>query len=203
MPIYNVKLPATVVHTIKENVDTMQVAAAAGADAIAAAQAYYGGTSPWSDAVATALVDTVTVNTASALIGWRFRISINDPDGSLVEEVTLTGAGTSYDTLDEIGTQLAVLLNATTSIANAAYNATTQVLTCADIADGLGDHTLTVEVLPPPRTNSAGDVLSDDVAQPGFIVAIVHEGIAGAVLTVEFPADTYVVPLVLDVGKAG
>lgn len=203
MAIYNVKLPATVPHSLIGGVDMMQVAAASGADAIAAAQAYLGATAPWSDAVATALVDTVNAGDVAAMIGWRFRITICNTAGVLVHEVTLTGVATSLDTLDEIGTALAVLLNAT-AIDNAAYDTNTQVLTCASIADGIGDHTLVVEVLPPVRTNAVtGDILSEDVAQPGWVTAQTHEGIAGAVLTVTFPADTYVVPLVLDVGKAG
>ena len=97
--------------------------------------------------------------------------------------------------MDEIGAKLVTALNATVSIAAAAYAA--NVLTVAAVGDGLGDHTLTMKVEPPIINDAGGERKSGNEVMPGFVGAIVHEGIAAAVLTVDFPIDGYVVPTVI------
>ena len=78
------------------------------------------------------------------------------------------------DTIDLIGAALVPLLNATSSIAASIYTAGTDTLTVAAIADAIGDHSITLEVIPPGGATGI----------PELVGTIVHEGVAAADLTV-------------------
>ncbi len=174
--------------------DAMVVSAADAADAKAIAKNQYGGSrSDWSNATVTTLAD-ILASTASTLVGYKWTVSVDTPAGVPLEEVTFTADATD-DQLDEVGAALVVLLNATASIAAAAYTA--NVLTVAAISDDIGDHTLRMKVEPPVINDAGGERKSGNEVMPGFVGTIVDEGIAGAVLTVAFPIDGYVVPTVI------
>ena len=170
--------------------DVLIVSAADATDALAIAGTMFSGDSSWSDATATAIAD-ITQATANGLVGWVFTITIGTATPIVV---SATGTATN-DTLDEIAALLVTALNATV-IDGAAYNAGTQVLTIAAIADNIGDKAVRVTATPPVATYPGA------VPVAGMIGTIVDEGIAGAALTVTFQADTYVVPRVLAVLKS-
>jgi len=120
--------------------------------------------------------------------GWTFKFDILDGFGVGADEpvsFSLTGDATD-NTIDEIGAALVTLFNAHADIANAAYNSTSQVLDVTGVADGFGDQTLVVTITPPGGFSGI----------PSQVGTIVHEGIAGAVLSVELPADAAVIPIV-------
>lgn len=181
MPAYLVTLDnSRCGRTLKNGCNAMVVFAA---DATAAKEAcaakFDGDGSAWnsSEATATAIV------AASDFNGWSLAIDIFGPD--LNTTVTVVGDATN-NTIDEIAALMVTALNALAEIANASYNSTTQVLTVAAIADGIGDHNIAVRLTPP----------SGYGAVPSLIGTIVDNGIAGAVLTVVLPADAAVVPSV-------
>lgn len=169
-------------HVGHRRADGVIVSATNSADAIAIAKGLFSSDSPaaWADAEVTSLAD-VAAN-APGMAGWRLRVCILGTTPLIDVEVVGTGAN---DTIDEIAALMVTALNAT-SINGASY--TGQVLTVSDIADNLGDKTLLVEWYPPAA------VCEEKVAIPGLVVSKVDGGIAGAALTVTFPADTYVVP---------
>lgn len=117
---------------------------------------------------------------ASTWIGWTFVVTLS---GGI--SVSLTATGSGQDTIDEIAAALVVLLNAT-AINGAAYNSTTQVLTVAAAADGLGAQRLTVQIIPPDGKSSVDSLVG----------TIVDEGSAAADVTVVLPADAAVIPSV-------
>jgi hypothetical protein len=178
--------------------NAMVVSATDSAGALLAAAAQAGGDSTWSAATATQLAD-VAVTGANALVGWRFRVVVSTPTtGAVVADVTVTGDGTN-DTLDEIGTALAVALNATAPIAAASYTGATQILlVAAGASDALGDKHVKVYVLP-PVVNVPGGQYNQDVDHTVFVASQVHQGAPSADLTVTFAADTLIVPRVLAV----
>lgn len=101
---------------------------------------------------------------------------------------TLTG-GEDTDSFDTMANAAVVALNAGGfGVTNAAYNASTNVLTCAGTADNLGDHQLVVSMYSADRVR--------DVPVPGLVGTITHEGSVGAALTVALSADNYVIPIV-------
>ncbi len=171
--------------------DRLVISAADLADAKAYAESLFGGEGgSWANATFTALAD-VASSDAAALLGWRFNVVVTTPAGAILEEVTYTAIADA-DTLDEIGDALVILLNLTTAIAGASYSS--NVLTVAAIGDGIGDHTLNLNVYPPIVNDGGGVRENQDVAIAGYTGTIVDEGIAGAVLTVDFAADGYVRP---------
>jgi hypothetical protein len=191
MSLYAVKVPVgSGGRTLVNGADMMVVAAASEADAKAAAGAKYQQDSAWSDATVTELVDTTTVSSETALIGYEFNVAVSG-----VGDVTVTGVADTLDTLDEIGAALATALNGLDDIGNAAYNSTSQVLTVASGGGGddLGDKTVTVTVKAPGGDN-------DDLSSV-FVDSITHEGVAGDALSVTFKADSLVLPQVLEVAK--
>lgn len=99
---------------------------------------------------------------------------------------TLTG-GQDADTFDTMGNAAVTALNATASIAAAAYNASTQVLTIAGTSDALGDHDVVVKMLSPARVR--------DVAVPGLLGSVVDNGSSGSALSVAFAADAFSLPI--------
>lgn len=193
MALFLVTLPAG--KTFMDGADAMIVSAADSANALIAANSRYGGDPDWATATVTTLAD-VASNAANALVGWTFRcIVTTTATGVIVADVTVTGDATN-DTLDEIGTLLATGLNAT-SINNASYTAASQVLIVATGAgDVLGDRHVRMEIFPPAVTQPGGQ-MNKPVHHSGFVAGIVHQGAAGADLSVTFQADTFVVPRVL------
>lgn len=175
--------------------DAMVVSAADATNAKAIAKNQYGGSrSDWDNADVTTLADILS-STASALLGYKWTVTVATPAGVVLERVSFTADATD-DQLDEVGAALVVLLNATASIAAAAYAA--NILTVAAISDDLGDHTLTMKVEPPVINFADGNERkSGNEVMPGFVGTIVDEGIAAAVLTVAFPIDGYIVPTVI------
>lgn len=167
---YYVKVPEDAKTHLEEGKDSLVVSAESSAEAILTAKAYLQLPSDAAWAAATpALLAHVT-----DLVGWRLKIDVNDTNGDNVESVTVTAA--SGDDFDDMGADAATALNATTSIAGAAYS--TPNLKVAETTDTLGDHTVVAKFLPP--------VTWDDstIAFPSMIGTITHEGIAGAALNV-------------------
>lgn len=197
MTLYNVELGANG-KTRRGGIDSLVVSANDAAEAEKIAQGYFSGAASdaaWAAGTPAELAE-LTIADATALVGWRFRVLVQAP-GTLatVADVTVTGDATN-DTIDEIGAQLVLALNATASIANASYSPNT--LTVAAIADGIGDHIVTVEVLEPVRLDSASQQINDPKDYAATLVGtITDEGVSGAALTVAFAADTAVVPRTL------
>lgn len=200
MALYLLTLPQTTGGlSLINGVDMMIVAAADADGAKLAAAAKYGQDVPWSQATATALVDTTTVNTTGALVGYRFSIGVSN-----VGTASVTGVATTLDTLDEIGAALATALNALDGIANASYTAGTQTLVIATGSGGddLGDETVTVTIQAPVTTDQGGqETQGEDNLADAFVATLTHEGEATDALTLVFNADTLVLPKVLAVGK--
>lgn len=191
MPAYLIEISR--VGMLKANQAVVTAANATDAKAIAR-QRFSGVADEAWDAATPTLLAAVLSSTASALVGWTFKVTISTPAGAILEEVSFTADATD-DQLDEIGAALVVLLTATASITLAAYAA--NVLTVAEIADGIGDHKLDMLVTPPVILDGNGDQENQDsVNIPGFVGTIVDEGIAAAVLTVAFAIDAYEVPTV-------
>lgn len=173
-----------------DNIDVLTVYAENDADAIAVAKAQRDGdiNALWGAATVTPIV------AAANMVGWRMRVRVCKPQSGApitdLYDVTVTGAG-SDDTLDEIAALMVTALEAAGGAAlTPSYNSGTQVLTVAVIGDGIGDHSVLAEFYPPAAN------VKQNVNIPGFIVSQVHQGIAGAVLTVTLAADGYVVPKV-------
>lgn len=115
----------------------------------------------------------------TGLEGFRLRLQLkNTTTNAIAAAVTVTGAAAAD--MDALGALAETALNATALIGNASYTAGTNVLIVAAVADGLGDHKLYAELLPPLTWDDP------NVAQTAFISTIVDEGIAGADVTVLF-----------------
>jgi len=167
MAFYLVQLDVNEQMTLINKNNAMIVTAQAADEALLVAQAHVElpSDAAWAGATATLIAD------AADLAGWRCKINISLA-GVTVEEVEVTGV--TVADFDSIAALLVTALNATASIAAAAY--ATPVLTIAAIGDGIGDHTVTVELLPPTSWSDS------TIAFPDFRTTIVHEGIAAAVL---------------------
>jgi hypothetical protein len=130
----------------------------------------------WENSTAVEIISTLDWE------GFTFRIRLLDPDSVEVVDVSFTSTSAD-DTIDEIGAQLVILLNATTPIAGAAY--ATQVLKVAETTDALGDHTLEVTI-----TNPAGNPVD-------HYSSVVHEGAEADAVTVTLGLDATIAPSVL------
>lgn len=105
-------------------------------------------------------------------------------DGLAWGASTLAG-GQDAATFDTFGTAMVAALEAAGGSAlTPSYNSSTNVLTVAAIADGIGNGSLRVEFY-------KGD---NPLTVPGLVGTITDEGIAGAVLSVAFGADNYSLP---------
>ncbi|RKZ20181.1 hypothetical protein DRQ50_00045 [bacterium] len=197
MSLFIVKIAG--VNTLRDGVNQVVVAADDAAAAKLAAASLFTGDASWAGATTTEVVDTVTVATAAALIGWRFRVSVSG-----IGHADVLGVITTLDTLDKIGTEMAVQLNLLTGIANAAYVGATQVLTVATGGGGddVGDNEVTVLIQSPILSNAGGQYSGDANLEAAFVSAVVDGGAAADPLTVTFNADTTIVPLVLGQGSA-
>ena len=149
----------------------------------------------WAGATAT------TIAAASDMLGWKVRVVVIDPAAAAgvaaFEDVTYTGIAS--DALDDMGTAVAALLAANAGL-TATYTTATQLLTAAIIGDGVGDHIVLIGFFPPGADTTLVSGEIGGVA--GFVASVVDEGIAGAVLTATFAADTHVVPNVPVLVKA-
>lgn len=136
-----------------------------------------------------ALWSTATVTEVTACTnwsGWTFKIEITKgfgTGGADPNSVTVLGSDTN-ETIDKVAALLVTALNALPVIANASYDAATNILTVASIADGIGDAKLLVTITPPDGKSAIASLVG----------TVVDGGIAGAVLTVILPADSAVIP---------
>ena len=195
MPAYLVTLDRTKCgHQLMHGADAMAVFAASEtiAKQMAAAKYPMDGAAWINDGTATEIV------AGTNWLGWTFKVRVLGglAEGAGVEadgaaEVSLTATGAAQDTMDEIGALLATALNALPTIANAAYNSTTNTLTVAGAADGLGDQQIEVDIIPPGGESSIA----------GLVGTIVDGGASGDALTVVLPADAAVIPSVASVLK--
>lgn len=162
------------------------VVAEAAADARVFAASHFNNDSTWATATTTALTED-TLDADASLLGYTWRVTITGPTITGGKQgVSVTGTGT--DDLDAVAALLVTALNGLADIANAAYAAPN--LTVSSIADGLGDHLVTVSVFPPSGNTNAN-------LQSMFVVSITDGGIAAAALVVELVADTEARPVVL------
>jgi len=173
--------------TFTNNVDTMLVAANSTGEAQAIAEAYTG-----SDPIGSWTAVTPATLPVPDFTGAVFAVTVKTAGGALTTAVSVTGVASTLNTIDLIGAALATALNAAGPMANAAYNASTNVLTVASIADDIGDHLLAVTVTMPTAV---------PYNPSNIVTATVSGGIAGAVLTATFAADSYVPPAVLFAGS--
>lgn len=137
----------------------------------------------WATATVTEVIADADFN------GWTFRVNVHGGTGAGGDEaatVEFTGDATD-NTVDEIAAQLVTLLNALTGIANAAYDAGTNILTVAGLADNIGDEKVTMEIVPPGGQEGV----------PSLVGTITDEGVEAAALTVQLPADAAVIPQLL------
>jgi hypothetical protein len=183
MSAYLVTLPAGAQGaTLKNGANAMIVTAASTTQAKEIAGAYFDGDGAiWSGATATEVAN------ADDWEGWTFKVVVLTATPKVFAYV---GTSTN-DTIDEIAAQLVILANADADIANAAYNTTTQTLTVASAADGLGDKKLKVEIIPPGGYSSVASLVG----------TIVDSGVAAAALTVVLSADADVPPKVFGAVK--
>jgi len=187
MGLFHVTLSENAKTYLKEGKDGGIVVAESAAEAKLTMKAHLGLPSDeaWAGSTVTAITEGVD------LIGWRAKITISDTVGALVESVTVTAV--SGDDFDDIGGDLVTALNATSSIAGAAY--ATPALTIAETTDTLGDHTVTVEFLPPI---TGWDDPTVDF--PAFYDTLVHEGAGGAALSVNLN-DVVTPQVVYEIGS--
>lgn len=187
MPLYIVKLKET--YAGPRNREACVCAAANATDAREAAKSMFAETGDaWdADALVQLLDDTATIGTALALSDWTFELAVVEPaGGAVIAEVSV-----SASTIDLVGAALAAALNATPSIAGAAYVGATQTLTVADAADALGDHTIIRKFQPPVTGLAKG---AEETHFEGLAASVTDGGAGGDALTLVFQADTYVVP---------
>lgn len=173
MPAYEVKISGdTPGLTLKNGHDTMAVFAADGPDALALAGGHFDGDSEgaWAGATATEIAAAADLSPVANAVGgtteFSLQVTIKGPDLSQ----TFRYVAIAADSYADVFAAMVLLLNADPSIAGAGFAA--DLLTVSNVADDLGDHTLTA-------TFTYGGV---DI--PTYLGAIVHEGIAAAVLTV-------------------
>jgi len=174
-----VTLPTESGHTERNNCNTIVCWANTGSEAITLAGANFAGDSNWANATATAIV-------ATDFSGYRFRVKI---DGSTPDtpylDVSVNGDATNK-TPDLLAGLMVTALNATGKVANAAYNSSTNVLSVAGAADGIGNKTFAIEFYPP----------GSETAVTSMFSSLVMGGSAGSALTATLPADAYTPPVV-------
>jgi len=170
MSLYHVVLASLTGKNIRNGINSAVVVANSASDAkqVLKAAMNLPSDGPWGEATVTEITE------GADLEGWRARITIKDTSGDVVEQVTVTGAASAD--FDAIAALLVTALNATTTIDNAAY--ATPNLTIAGAADGIGDHTVEVALLPPT------DWVDPTIELASLFGTITHEGSAGSALAV-------------------
>lgn len=178
--------------TLNDGMNAFLVVAENTTDALAIVQAERTGDSGYDSATITGVGVGGAISVNGTLLGWRCIITIT---GSGVDKFEFEfGAGAD---INDIGTTMASTINSLSpNIANASYDAATNILTVAGTLDNMGNQTVTCRFFS-PRAFVGNTQITQDVVIPGFVVAIVHQGAVGAALTIQFPADTYVKPQVL------
>lgn len=163
----------------RNGVKSAVVIAETSADALAVLKSLYGDDADWTNATATEF------SAGTDLAGWTLHLEVINPAAhpSTNTLFSLNVVGVTSDTFDLIGAAAVTALNALSEIAHAAYSS--NVLTVAGTADGIGDYRLIAAFYPP------GEAL---VAVPGFLGTVVDEGASGDALTVAFAADAYSIP---------
>jgi len=163
---YLVTVPAEGGQTLVNGANALIVYAADATDAKAICRARFSGDSNamWAAATATAIA------AGADLEGWRLRIALLD--AATPVDITVTGAASA--TVDSLGALAVTALNALATIAGAAYNSSTNVLTVAETTDNLGAATLTAQLLP-PATSAWGN---SDTPIPSFISTVIDTGSA-------------------------
>lgn len=161
---YLVQAPDECGQTLIGGKNAVVVYAADATDAKAVAKAHFGGDSPamWAGATVTALA------AGADLEGWRLRIALLDAATPVDITVTAIASGS----VDSLGALAVTALNALATIAGAAYDSGTNVLTVAETTDNLGAATLTAQLLPPTSWGEA------TVPIPSFITTVVDTGAA-------------------------
>jgi hypothetical protein len=170
MGLYHVQLPADAQFTLVDGKNSAIIVADSTADAKQVLKAYMSipSDAAWAAATVTALTE------GTDLENWRAKLIIKDTNGDIVETVEVTAA--SGDDFDDIGGDLVTALNATDTIAGAAYS--TPNLKIAETTDGIGDHTVELYFLPPTTWDDPTINLAS------LYGTLVHEGASGDALTV-------------------
>lgn len=168
--------------TFVGGIDRLFIAANSTAEAQALAEAAYG-----NDVAGVWAALTPAVIPIPDFNGAVFNITVKTAGGALTTSVTITGDSVNK-TIDLIAAELVTALNTAGPMANASYNASTNVLTVSSIADNIGDHVTTATVTMPTPV---------PYAPANIVTAISAPGIAGSAITVTYAADTYVPPAVL------
>lgn len=182
MPAYLVQVkPEVSGQYLMDGQDSHIVFAADAAGARAAVQSRHGNDvdAIWADS---AVVSVTEIAVGADFEDWTLRLSLYDVDAR-EPAISVAVVGEADDTLDDLGAAAVTALNAT-AIAGAAYDDTGNVLTVAETTDGLGDHTLSVEWIPPWGETSFAPLLGD----------IVDGGDAGDAVTLDFVADAPTIP---------
>jgi hypothetical protein len=175
MPSYRVEIPGnTPGLTTKNGHTVMVVEAATGADAIVFAQGYYGedaASDGFAVAVATEIDVAADMSPFDNELGdeLAYKILITVRGGTVNANFEYTGI--AGDAIADMWDAMVLVCNANAAIAGSAF--ATPLFTISDIADGIGDHTVTVTF-----------TLGGSPTIASYTAAIVHEGIAGAVLTI-------------------
>lgn len=142
-----------------------------------------------------------TIAAPSDMLGWKVRVIVIDPAAAagVVALGDFTYTGIATNDLDDMGTGITALIDADANFVST-YTTATQVLEIAEIADDLGDHIVLIGFFPPgtDTTLTAGEI----GGVTGFVASVVDEGIAAAVLSATFAADSHVVPSVPILVKA-
>jgi hypothetical protein len=177
MPAYLVEMTPSGGLSLKNGINAFVVFAGSVADAKAIAKSLtHGGNDRHIDnAIVTEIVAGVDLE------GWRLHVTVLDS----VPPIDYTVVGEVGATIDSIAAQLLGQL-----WTDGAYDAATNILTVAIIADGIGDKTLLVEMLPLEAS------YPDAHPIPGMVGAIVHQGVPQAALTVQLGSDAIVIPKV-------
>jgi hypothetical protein len=182
MPAYKVELPVnTPGLTLKEGHNMMIIFAEDGPDAVAIAAGHYDGDAEGAWALATATEIVVAADLGAVTVlgkSQEFVLTINIVGATVTSQFRHVCIG-SYAAAFAA---MVVLLNADTTIANAAFGG--NVLTISSIADNIGDHSVNASFT------------YGGVEVPSFLGALTHEGIAGATLEIASNA-TSVLPVVL------
>lgn len=138
----------------------------------------------------------VDLTTIKDMTGWTINTSVNTSI-----PVNVTTVGVAGNALDDILTAhatalLAAVGTAISGTAHSAYNTSTNLLTVASIADGIGNKTVTTVVTPPAGLFES----SYTWAQADLVTGKVDGGSSGAVLTVQY-STTWVIPGVVIIAK--
>lgn len=182
MPAYLVSIPDSYPGPLVGGHRHVVVFAADATDARAVAAAASGSeamANVWKSASDSTAVELVA---SPDMLAYTLKVTVTGAAAQTVDPIEAEYVAVASDTIDLVGAGIATALNAAADIANAAYNSTTNVLTVAGAGDGLGDGTVTAQML------------LNGIPIESFIGTITDEGSAGAALTVALASDAFVIP---------